>query len=50
VLTAFDDGEMPLQAMAAGADGFIGKDATHEEIAAAVLRVGDDGSSFEDLV
>jgi hypothetical protein len=36
--------------MTCGAGGLVGEDASHEEIAAAVLRLGDGGTSFETAV
>lgn len=41
VLTAFDDGDTPARAAAAGASACVGKDATQSEICDALLRAGD---------
>lgn len=41
VLTAFDDDDTPLRVLAAGATACLGKDASEQEICAAILAAGD---------
>jgi DNA-binding NarL/FixJ family response regulator len=41
ILTAFDDEDTPLRALAAGASDCLGKDATEAEICRAILAAGD---------
>ena len=48
LLSAYLDPSLIAQGLAAGAAGYVGKDATREEICAAVLRVGRGGTAFSD--
>lgn len=50
VLTVHDDDDLVLRAVRGGADGYVLKHVSQEELAAAIKRVAAGGRSFDDVV